>query len=129
MVQATELHIRRSALLDISTAVRELVPAAGQLLLHIDQFALTANNMTYAAHGVDMGYWGFFPAPNGMGIVPVWGFATVVEGSVDGIAIGDRFYGYWPLASHAPSHPMLVAVTSRASTPSQRRPCIANRLA
>ena len=108
MVQATELHIRRSALGDISAAVRELVPAAGQLLVHIDLFALTANNMTYAAHGIDMGYWGFFPAPDGMGIVPVWGFATVIEGSVDGITIGDRFYGYWPLASHALVTPIKI---------------------
>jgi hypothetical protein len=57
--------------------------------------------MTYAAHGVDMGYWGFFPAPQGKGIVPVWGFATVVESQAPGIEVGQRFYGYWPMASHA----------------------------
>ena len=57
--------------------------------------------MTYAAHGVDMGYWNFFPAPEGFGIVPVWGFGQVVESRVDDLAAGQRFYGYWPMASHA----------------------------
>ncbi|KAB7648707.1 DUF2855 family protein [Polymorphobacter fuscus] len=101
MVTATELQVRRTALADISVVERNLDAGPGQLLVHVDHFALTANNMTYAAHGVDMGYWSFFPASDGYGIVPVWGFASVVESQVEGIAVGARFYGYWPMASHA----------------------------
>ncbi|NJR52879.1 MAG: DUF2855 family protein [Leptolyngbyaceae cyanobacterium CSU_1_3] len=33
-----------------------------------------------------MMYWNFFPAPDGWGRVPVWGFADVVESTTDGIA-------------------------------------------
>jgi hypothetical protein len=79
------------------------------VLLQIERFALTANNMTYAAHGQDMAYWGFFPAPEGFGIVPVWGFARVVESHVEGIAAGDRYYGYWPMASHALVAPVRIS--------------------
>ena len=108
MVSATEIHVRRDALHNASVITRDLVASPGELLLRIDRFALTANNMTYAAHGVDMGYWGFFPGPDGVGIVPVWGFAEVVDGTVEGIAPGARYYGYWPMASHALMTPVRV---------------------
>ena len=101
----TELLLKRSNISDISVSQREVALDAGEILLQIECFALTANNVTYAAHGVDMAYWGFFPAPEGFGIVPVWGFAGVIESRVDGIAPGQRFYGYWPMASHAVLHP------------------------
>jgi hypothetical protein len=74
--------------------------ADNQLLLAVDRVALTANNVTYAAAGHAFGYWKFFPAPDGYGIVPTWGFATVVASRTPGIVEGEHFYGYWPLASH-----------------------------
>ena len=43
--------------------------------LAIDRFALTANNVSYAVAGDTLGYWRFFPADPGWGLVPVWGFA------------------------------------------------------
>ena len=101
MTTATELHVRRDSLAAIAAASRDLAAAPGQALFRVEHFALTANNMTYAAHGVDMGYWNFFPAPEGFGIVPVWGFGQVVESRADDLAAGQRFYGYWPMASHA----------------------------
>ncbi len=100
-MQITELHVGRTTLADIVVAGREIEVGDGEALLRIERFALTANNVTYAAHGVDMRYWDFFPAPAGRGIVPVWGFARVVESRAEGIAEGERFYGYWPMASHA----------------------------
>lgn len=71
----------------------------GQARLAIRQFALTANNVTYAATGFDIGYWQFFPT--GLkedGIVPVWGFAEVVESRSSAMPEGARFYGFWPMA-------------------------------
>jgi len=54
--------------------------ANGQARLRIERFALTANNVTYAASGFAIGYWKFFPTTeDGWGLVPVWGFAEVVE--------------------------------------------------
>ena len=82
--------------------------AAGQARFAVEQFALTANNVTYAVHGADFGYWGFFPAPEGMGIVPVWGFARVVESQTEGVAVGSRWFGYWPMASEAVLTPVKV---------------------
>ena len=49
------------------------------LLVKVDRFAFTANNITYAEIGDKLGYWRFFPAPEGWGHVPVWGFAEVIE--------------------------------------------------
>jgi hypothetical protein len=73
----------------------------GQVLLAIDRVALTANNITYAAFGERMKYWDFFPAPEGWGIIPVWGYADVVASCADGVAAGARYYGYYPMATHA----------------------------
>jgi hypothetical protein len=101
MASITELHVAQEALADIRAVPRDISAGPGQVLVRIERFALTANNMTYAAHGQDMAYWGFFPAPPGFGIVPVWGFASIVESQVDDVPVGARFYGYWPMASHA----------------------------
>jgi hypothetical protein len=104
-MQITELLLSRSDIANISVAQRHVAPTDGDVLAQIDCFSLTANNVTYAAHGADMAYWGFFPAPDGFGIVPVWGFATITESRAEGVAAGQRLYGYWPMASHAVLRP------------------------
>src|SRR5215218_5854893 len=76
--------------------------AAGQVRVGVDSFALTSNNITYAAFGDAMNYWQFFPTGEaGWGIVPVWGFGTVRQSMHPGVAVGERLYGYWPMASEA----------------------------
>ncbi|MGJ7545414.1 DUF2855 family protein [Variovorax sp. LT1R16] len=76
--------------------------ADGQVRVRIDSFALTANNITYAAFGDAMSYWQFFPVEEeGWGSIPVWGFASVVQSLHPGVAVGERLYGYWPMASSA----------------------------
>jgi len=71
----------------------------GSVRLRIELFALTANNITYAAFGDAMSYWSFFPTPDpDTGCIPVWGFATVAESRGDGVEVGERFYGYFPMA-------------------------------
>ena len=73
---------------------------AGEVLLKVDRFALTANNITYAALGDKLQYWRFFPGEENYGVIPVWGFAEVLLSKCDGIEVGERFYGYYPMASH-----------------------------
>ena len=74
--------------------------AEGQVRLRVDRFALTANNITYAAFGDAMTYWGFYPrGKDGWGIIPVWGFATVTQSLHPGVAVGEKLYGYYPMAS------------------------------
>ena len=81
----------------------------GEVLLRIDRFALTANNITYAAFGDAMNYWGFYPANEGWGRIPVWGFAVVEASATPDLAVGERFYGYFPMASHAVLQPVRVS--------------------
>ena len=73
----------------------------GQILLEVEKYALTANNITYAVIGNEFGYWNFFPTGDAAwGIVPVWGYARVVASQHADIAVGERIYGYLPMASH-----------------------------
>src|SRR4051794_37282345 len=81
---------------------------AGQALLRVDSFGLTANNITYAVMGEAMSYWDFFPAPDGWGRVPMWGFAEVERSQAGGVEAGTRVYGYLPPSSHLLVTPVSV---------------------
>ncbi|MCC5981868.1 MAG: DUF2855 family protein [Oceanicaulis sp.] len=72
---------------------------AGEARLAVRRFAMTANNITYAAFGEAMGYWRFFPGADGRGRLPVWGFAEVIESRCEGLSVGERVYGYLPAAA------------------------------
>lgn len=74
--------------------------ADNKVRLRLDSFALTANNVTYAAFGgPPMHYWNFFPTGEAAhGRVPVWGFATIIASNVDGIEANHRVYGYFPIS-------------------------------
>jgi len=102
MNTTVELRVRKDHL---PTAELHQCPqeplAAGQVRVALDLFALTANNITYAAFGDAMQYWQFFPTDVGWGLIPVWGFATVVESLCTEVPTGERLYGYFPMASHA----------------------------
>lgn len=80
-------------------------PGAGRIRLAIDQFALTANNVSYATLGDTGGFWQMFPAPAPWGSVPVWGFAEVVASRHAEIAVGQRVFGFLPMASHVVLQP------------------------
>ncbi len=83
--------------------------AAGEVRLRVGPFALTSNNVTYGVLGRAMGYFGFYPAAGAdEGRIPVWGFASVVESTVPDLAVGERFYGYYPPSSHAILRPVRV---------------------
>jgi hypothetical protein len=72
---------------------------AGQVRLHVDRFAITANNVTYAAIGHTLGYWDFFPTGDeGWGRVPAMGFGEVVASEHPEIAVGGRYYGWFPMS-------------------------------
>jgi hypothetical protein len=70
------------------------------LLIKIDRFAFTANNITYAVLGDQLKYWQLFPAPENFGNIPVWGFGEVIASKHPGIAEGERLFGYFPMATH-----------------------------
>ena len=96
----------------------------GQALLAVDSFGLTSNNITYAKFGEAISYWSFFPAEDGWGRVPVWGFARVTASSHDAVDTGARVYGYLPPSSellitpaHVDARGFLDAAPHRAGLP------------
>ena len=74
--------------------------SSNQVLLEIDQFSFTSNNITYGVVGEKMNYWKFFPAQSDYGIIPAWGFANVVISNHPDVQVGQRFYGYYPMSTH-----------------------------
>jgi hypothetical protein len=44
--------------------------ADGDVLLDVERFALTANNITYGVYGDRLGYWRFFPEDDTWGRIP-----------------------------------------------------------
>src|ERR1700737_4680010 len=73
---------------------------AEALLIKIDRFAFTANNITYAVLGDQLKYWQLFPAPENFGNIPVWGFGEVIASRHAAISAGERLFGYFPMATH-----------------------------
>ena len=82
--------------------------AATAIRLRIESFSVTANNVTYAVVGDAFGYWNFFPGEGDRGVVPMWGHATVEASNHPDIAVGERVYGYLPMASHLDVLPATV---------------------
>lgn len=112
-MSTTTLLVRQDRLATTRLAATEDAPLAdGQVRFRVERFALTANNITYAAMGEMLQYWRFYPSGEaGWGIVPVWGFATVVESRQPGVAMGERLYGYWPMATQAVLTPHRINAT------------------
>jgi hypothetical protein len=107
LVQKSQLAITQL----VTTPDAPLAPE--QIRVRVDSFALTSNNITYAAFGDAMSYWQFYPTgEEGWGVVPVWGFGTVVQSLHPGVAVGERLYGYWPMASSAVLSPARVTGSS-----------------
>ena len=75
-------------------------PAEGQVLFRVDRFALTANNISYALAGDMLGYWRFFPAPDGWGRIPTMGFGDVIASRHPDVAEGTRCFGFYPMSRY-----------------------------
>lgn len=101
MTRMATLEVRKDDLSRTRVTERD-APALkdGEILVRIDRFALTANNITYGVVGEKIGYWKFFPAEEGWGVIPVWGFADVVASRQSEIPVGERLYGYFPMGTH-----------------------------
>lgn len=113
MVDVTRVYTDRNDLA-VTRTMTATLPAVeeGEAVLKIQRLALTTNNITYAAFGdtPHLRYWDFFPTGEaGWGQMPAWGFADVVASTVEGVEEGERFYGFWPLASHLVVQPVRVS--------------------
>lgn len=99
--EVTDFLVKRDDLRKSRIAESEVAQLEpGQALLKVDTFGLTANNVTYAVFGEAMSYWDFFPAEDGWGRVPMWGFAEIEQSEAEDLKPGARFYGYLPPSSY-----------------------------
>lgn len=137
----TQFQINKSA--PARTRLIKITPAEyaesmdeGEVLVRVDRFGLSSNNITYVVLGDRLGYWQFFPAVAGpddetedaaqWGLMPVWGFGDVVESRCGTLKVGERLFGYFPPATHlvmrpdasgAAAGPVLDASAHRADLP------------
>jgi hypothetical protein len=69
--------------------------------MQVERFALTANTVTYATVGDVLGYWDFFPTGEpGWGAVPAMGWGRVVDSAHREVAVGSRYYGWYPMTRY-----------------------------
>lgn len=122
-MHTTQVHVRKTALTEAALVEVSLGQLAdGAVRLQIESFSVTANNVTYAVVGDGFKYWDFFPAPEGSGIVPMWGHARVIESRHPEIAVGERVYGYLPMASHLDVSPGRVSPGGFSDMSEHRQP-------
>ncbi len=107
-----------------SRIVAQDQPALGDgwVLLAIDSFSVTANNVTYAVVGDAFGYWNFFPGEGQWGVVPMWGHATVSQSNHPDVLVGERVYGYLPMGSSLDVHPVGVTPAGFSDGAAHRQP-------
>jgi hypothetical protein len=103
-MHSTDFIVARNDLQQCKVIETQLPDAAAlpdeALLVKVTRFAFTANNITYAVLGDRLKYWQLFPAPEGFGNVPVWGFGEVIASKHPNIAAGETLFGYFPMATH-----------------------------
>ena len=128
----TDFVVRKDRLAETRLRMRPMAAlSAGQVRLAVESFALTTNNITYAKLGDAMDYWQFFPTgEDAWGCIPVWGFARVVESQCDGVTVGEKLYGYLPMASHLVAEPTRIKPESffDGSAHRQALPVVYNQL-
>ncbi len=122
----SQVHVRKDELTD-ATLVKADVGALADVAvrLKVESFSVTANNITYAVVGDGFGYWNFFPPKtdqDGLGIVPMWGHAIVTESNNADIAVGERVYGYLPMADQLDVVPGNITAMSFSDTTDYRQP-------
>jgi uncharacterized protein DUF2855 len=101
--QVNKSNFTQTRTVDDSTINASTPLSNNEVIVQIESFALTANNITYAVMGEKLKYWQFFPASdneeNQWGIIPVWGFACVVASKNKDVPVGEKLFGYFPPSS------------------------------
>lgn len=107
-VDSTAIEVALAAPLQATRIVTEQLaePSAGELVLEVERFGLSGNNVSYAKLGnqFGLGYWRPLPAEDGWGRVPAWRVARVVAGDPALADIGERFVGLVPMAQRMRLH-------------------------
>lgn len=95
---------------DMYTVTDHYPPDPTAVVLAIERFAVTTNNLAYALLGdAVLRSWDAFPASSpGRGRVPVWGIACVEAADPAVVAVGTRVSGYLPMATRVAVHAAAV---------------------
>ncbi|WP_298466955.1 DUF2855 family protein [uncultured Erythrobacter sp.] len=123
----SQVHVRKDELTNATVVEADSGELAdGAVRLKVESFSVTANNITYAVVGDGFGYWNFFPPkaddPEGLGIVPMWGHAKVVDSNHSDIAVGERVYGYLPMGTQLDVRPGNISEASFSDRTDYRQP-------
>ena len=117
------VQVRRAALDEARIVEMPLPPLGdGEARLRVESFSVTANNVTYAVAGDAFGYWNFFPGEGEWGVVPMWGHAVVEASNHPAVAVGERVYGYLPMATHLDILPVGVTPSGFSDGAAHRQP-------
>ncbi|KXN84064.1 hypothetical protein AN958_00514 [Leucoagaricus sp. SymC.cos] len=123
----------------VTTTINSTILSSNHILIHIDYFGFSANNVTYQALGEHphFRYFEFHPAPESVqdsvsprthGLIPVWGFGTIQASTHPKLSVGERVYGYFAPTRYLvlPISPKDVnkfaAYVPRPHLPADRRP-------
>lgn len=121
LLRTDKSDLKHSRLDEVALAA----PGPGDILCRIDLLSLSSNNITYAAFGDSMQYWQFFPTGDpAYGQMPAWGYAEVVASAHPGIPVGERLFGYWPLATHVVLAPEAVTPLRFVDGSAHRQPLV-----
>ena len=114
--QTDKDKLTASRLMGFGNDAEDFTLADGDILVRLERFAFTANNVTYGAIGKQIGYWQFFEpylnpgdTDTAWGIIPVWGFGVVEESQNPDIEAGERLYGYFPMAHYLQIAPTRIS--------------------
>ena len=117
------VHVLRDKISDATLVDIKMPPLVdGAVRLKIESFSVTANNITYAVAGDQMGYWNFFPGAGARGVVPMWGHAVVEASNHPEFTAGERVYGYLPMATHLDVIPGKISVGGFTDMAEHRQP-------
>ncbi|EOD47286.1 hypothetical protein UCRNP2_5958 [Neofusicoccum parvum UCRNP2] len=82
--------------------------APSSIRLRTTLITLSSNNLTYARLGDALRWWDAYPVPASApapyttwGIVPAWGYATVLSSTIPALPADTTLWGFWPTSSHA----------------------------
>ncbi|KAF6800999.1 hypothetical protein CSOJ01_12095 [Colletotrichum sojae] len=111
---ASEIHVisKKDLTKHETIAVDLALPALGpsSIRARTSLIGITYNNLSYAKLGDFLQWWSTWPVPLDApapyhnraewGIVPAWGFAKVLDSTIEAIPVGSLLYGSWPTSSH-----------------------------
>jgi hypothetical protein len=115
MTKRTTKHDRWDFLVDQNDATKFKIHSAqnrsivcsldNRALIRIERLAFSANNILYITMGHENRYWDLFPGKKPFGSPPAWGIGTVIDSQSPHLAIGERLFGFFPIASHCVLEP------------------------